>query len=82
MLYESHSVLKCLVSVYVYVHVFLLPAVPGVSSHRLSRKPSSISRNASSAWAGRGNVLEGQEPRLSVMQSRLMALQLIHCFGS
>lgn len=79
-LYESHSVLKCLVSVYVFVHVFPLPAVPGVSSHWLLYTQCSISRNASSAWAGRGDALEGQEPRVSVMQPRLMALQLIcHC---
>lgn len=68
-LYKSHSVMKWQVSVYVFVHVFPLPVVPGVGSCWLCRKPSSISRIVSPARAGGGYVLEGQEPRLSVMWS-------------
>lgn len=58
-LYKSHSVMNWQVSVYVFVYVFSLSVVPGVSSHRLCRKLSSISRNASPARAGEGYVLEG-----------------------
>ena len=32
-LYKSHSVMNWQVSVYVFVYVFSLPVVPGVSSH-------------------------------------------------
>jgi len=57
-----------------FVSVFPLPTVPGVSSHRLCRRPNNISRNASPARAGRGYTLEGQETRVSIgaVQSRLM----------